>query len=129
MRVAAQATVGSLACLLGSRALVAAHAETSLRVLVLDDKGEPVPRASVILSRVKKLKGDKIKVKGEGLEIKTSMQGSAPLPPLPQGSYLLQVISGGFQTYDDLIELTEAEQTVSVKLSPPQKQFSVHEKP
>ncbi len=115
--------------LVGPEGLFAAKGVTELRVLVLDDGGEPIPRASVLLSRVKSTKGDKVKVKGDSIQIKTSMQGTAPLPPLPRGRYLLQVINTGFQTYDDLIELTETEQTVSVTLSPPQQQFSVHKKP
>ena len=129
-RLAARAAaVGVAAFSLNPVELVAAKSETALRVVVVDEQGEPVSRASVIVSRVKSVKGDKVKIKGAPMQIKTSMQGSAPLPPLPQGQYLVQVISSGFQTYDDLIELTETEQTVSVTLSPPQKQFSVHKKP
>ena len=128
-RIGARAGAPLFTVLIGLGRSYAAKQETSLRVVVLDDKGEPVPRASVLISRVKTNKDGKVKVKGSAIQIKTSMQGSAPLPPLPQGRYLLQVISTGFQTYDDLLELSQPEQTVSVTLSPPQEQFSVHKKP
>lgn len=102
----------------------AAKALTALRVLVVDADGEPIPRASVILSR---LKGkSKNKVKGEPLQIKTSLQGAAPLPPLEQGFYMLQVISTGYQTSGEMVELKEPEQEHSVVMKKPQKQFSVH---
>ena len=110
-------------CLIGASALVGKEM-TSLRVVVTDDEGEPVARASVILSRLKKSK--KAKVKGEPMQLKTSQQGTAPLPPLPQGRYVIQVISQGFQTYGDEITLDQTEQTVTVQLQPPQNQFSVH---
>lgn len=102
----------------------AAKALTSLRVLVSDEAGEPIPRASIVISR---LKGkDKNKVKGDPLQIKTSLQGAAPLPPLEQGFYMVQVICSGFQTTGEMIELKEPEQEHSVVMKPPQSQFSVH---
>ena len=102
----------------------AAKALTALRVLVVDADGEPIPRASVVLSR---LKGkSKNKVKGEPLQIKTSLQGAAPLPPLEQGFYMLQVISTGYQTSGEMVELKDPEQEHSVVMKKPQKQFSVH---
>lgn len=117
------------ACLLSFGLILPAAAVakdwTSLRVIVQDGDGEPVSRASVILSRLKKSK--KTKIKGDALQLKTSQQGTAPLPPLEQGRYMLQVISQGYQTHGDEIVLDEAEQTVTVTLKPPQDQFSVHE--
>jgi uncharacterized GH25 family protein len=102
----------------------AAKATTTLRILVHDEQGEPIPRASVVVSR---LKGkDKQKVKGTPLQIKTSLQGAAPLPPLEQGFYMVQVISSGYQTSGEMIELKELEQEHTVVMKPPQGQFSVH---
>ena len=102
-----------------------AKSMTALRVLVEDAEGEPVARASVVLSRLKSNK-KKVKVRGESLQLKTSQSGSAPLPPLAQGRYMLQVISQGFQTYGGEIELNEPEQTVTITLRTPQDQYSVH---
>jgi len=101
---------------------------TTLRVLVEDGKGRPIERASVILRRLKNNK-KKVKVSGESLQLKTSQAGTAPLPPLVQGRYMLQVISSGFQTYGGEVLLNEDEQTVTITLQPPGGQFSVHTPP
>lgn len=102
----------------------AAKAMTSLRVVVKDQSGDPIARASIVVSRLKSK--EKPKVKGEPLQIKTSMQGAAPLPPLEQGFYMVQVISSGYQTSGEMIELNEPEQEYTVVMKPPQSQFSVH---
>lgn len=98
---------------------------TTLRVIVQDDKGQPIPRAAVI---IRQLKGKKLKNIGATYELKTSLEGSAPVPPLPRGHILVQVISSGFQTHGSQVQLTELEQTVTIKLEQPQTQHSVHTK-
>ncbi len=97
--------------------------QTSLRVLVQDEEGNPVPRASVL---VRVLKGKKLKKIGQTLELRTSQQGTAPLPPMKQGHVLIQVIARGFQTHGDRVELNELDQTVTITLKPPARQHSVH---
>lgn len=97
---------------------------TSLRVVVEDEEGEPVSRASIVIGRLKKEKSRKMK--GRPLQLKTSMAGSAPLPPLEEGWYMLQVISQGYQTWGGKLELSGEEQEYRVTLKDPQKQFSVH---
>ncbi len=104
-------------------ALLAKKQRSSLRIVVVDHEGEPVPRASLI---IRTLKGKKHRKVGRSFELKTSQQGTAPLPPMKQGFVLLQVIAEGYQTYGETVELRESEQTVTVKLKPPQDQFSVH---
>ncbi|MDA0207123.1 MAG: carboxypeptidase-like regulatory domain-containing protein [Acidobacteria bacterium] len=104
---------------------------TELLILVQDQSGSPVPRASIVIGRIVSKPGAaKVKVKKGRLQLRTSMQGSAPLPPMEQGRYMIQVISPGFQTYGsaDLV-LEQSEQSLTVILEPPQKQVSVHEKP
>ena len=96
---------------------------TNLRVVVQDEQGNPVPRASVL---VRVLKGKKLKKIGQTMELRTSQQGTAPLPPMKQGHVLIQVIAEGFQTHGDTIELRELDQTVTVTLEPPAEQHSVH---
>jgi uncharacterized GH25 family protein len=103
--------------------LSAAKSTTRLNVLVQDKDGQPVPRASVT---VRILKGKKHKKLGDTLQLRTSQQGTAPLPPIRQGFVLIQVIADGYQTYGDRVELREEEQTVTITLSPPQEQMSVH---
>lgn len=104
---------------------------TELVVLVQDESGAPIPRASVVIGRIVSKPGaEKVKVKKGRMQLRTSMQGTAPLPPLEQGRYMIQVISTGFQTYGsaDLV-LDQAEQSLTITLAPPKKQVSVHEKP
>jgi hypothetical protein len=115
---------------LGAAALVfpvvaVAKEWTTLRVIVQDDKGQPIPRAAVI---IRQLKGKKLKNIGATYELKTSLEGSAPVPPLPRGHIMVQVISSGFQTHGSQVHLTELEQTVTIKLEQPQTQHSVHTK-
>ena len=115
-----------LAGLLSSGGVLSAAREwTTLRILVQDQQGRPVPRASVI---VRQLKGKKLKRKRVALELKTSNEGSTPVPPLPRGHVLIQVISKGYRTHGEQVELTESEQTETIILEPPSNQVSVHKK-
>lgn len=104
---------------------------TELIVHVQDESGTPVPRASVVIGRItSKPDAEQLKVKKGRMQLRTSMQGTAPLPPMEQGRYMIQVMSPGFQTYGsaDLV-LDQAEQSLTITLEPPKKQVSVHEKP
>lgn len=98
---------------------------TTLNVVVQDEDGQGVPRASLIIRTLKGKKKNKV---DKSLELRTSQQGTAPIPPLKRGVVLIQVIADGYQTFGDRYELTEAEQTVTITLKPPQDQYSVHEK-
>ena len=121
-----RSAIGTLvAAIPGAGVLAAARQWTTLRILVQDEQGRPVPRASVI---VRQLKGKKLKKKGAIFELKTSNEGSTPVPPLPRGQVLIQVISKGFRTHGGQIALTDTEQTETITLSPPSKQVSVHKK-
>ena len=103
--------------------LSAKKERTNLRVIVQDEAGNPVARASVV---VRVLKGKKLKKIGQTMELRTSQQGTAPLPPMKQGHVLIQVIAQGFQTHGEPVELNEIDQTVTVTLKPPAEQHSVH---
>jgi len=65
---------------------------TKITVHVVNQDNEPVDRAAVI---VKPVKGKRVK---GSYELRTSQQGTAPLPPLHQGTFLVQVIAKGYQT-------------------------------
>ena len=114
-----------LAALPGAGLLVAAKQWTTLRILVTDEQGRPVPRASVIVRELKG-KNKKLKRKSPAYELKTSNEGSTPVPPLPRGPILIQVISKGFRTHGAEVALTEPEQTETIVLKPPSDQVSVH---
>lgn len=127
IRLARRTALGVLVSWLpGAGLLVAAREWTTLRILVRDQQGRPVPRASVI---VRPLKGKRLRPKkGAALELKTSNEGSTPVPPLPRGQVLIQVISEGYRTYGEQVALTEPEQTQTIVLEPPATQVTVHKK-
>ena len=93
---------------------------TKITVVVRNQNNEPVDRAAVI---VKRMKGKKVK---RSYELRTSQQGTAPLPPIAQGTFLVQVIAKDYQTFGEKYAIAEPERTIEIKLSPPQAQFSVH---
>ena len=109
--------------------LYAQTAITKLTVHVLNDSDKPVDRASVIVKFVQgrdyiKL-GKKIR---DTYELRTNQEGEASLPEIPQGKILIQIIAKGYQTYGQTLDVNEPERTVEIKLNPPQKQYSAHEK-
>ena len=119
-----------ITCLLLSvSSLYAQTAMTKLMVHVVNDSDKPVDRASVIVKFVQgrdyiKL-GKKIR---DTYELRTNQEGEASLPEIPQGKILIQIIAKGYQTYGQTLDINEAERTVEIKLNPPQKQYSAHEK-
>ena len=96
---------------------------TRLSLVVQNENGDPVPRAGIVF---RTLKGKKLRKIGETFQLRTSIEGTAPLPPVQQGFALVQIIAEGYQTFGDRIELNEPEQTVTITLKPPQDQVSVH---
>jgi len=100
---------------------------TNLRIEVKTLSDKPIERASVI---VKFIEGRSIIKFGKQIhtswQMKTNQDGIAKIPPLPQGKILIQVISKGYQTYGETIQVEEPEKVVEVKLKPPQPQYSAH---
>ena len=101
---------------------------TKLRIEVKSAAGKPVDRASVL---VKFVEGRSIVKLGKKIrtswELKTNQEGVASIPPIPQGTILVQVIAKNYQTFGQRYDINEEEKTVEVKLNPPQSQFSAHE--
>ncbi len=101
---------------------------TTLRIEVKSLAGQPVERASVVVRFVQGRSvvkfGKKIRV---NWETRTSMEGVAKIPPLPQGQIMIQVIAKGYQTFGGKFEVEEPAKTIEIKLNPPQPQYSVHE--
>jgi hypothetical protein len=104
-------------------------AMTKLTVHVVNDSDRPVDRASVIVKFVQGRDyikfGKKVR---DTYELRTNEEGEASIPEIPQGKILVQIIAKGYQTYGQTLDINEAERTVEVKLNPPQKQYSAHEK-
>jgi hypothetical protein len=108
---------------------VAQTAVTKLTVHVVNDSDRPVDRASVIVKFVQGRDyikfGKKIR---DTYELRTNQEGEASIPEIPQGKILVQIIAKGYQTYGQTLDINEPERTVEMKLNPPQKQYSAHEK-
>jgi len=117
-----------VALLLGSAlATWAAVPMTKITVQVMSHGGKPIERADVVVKFVKgrsaiKL-GKKIRV---SWEMRTSQEGLAKVPEIPQGTILIQVIAKGYQTFGQTFDVDEAEKTIEVRLNAPQEQYTAH---
>lgn len=114
--------------LLSCFTLFAAEAsKTLIRIVVKNQFDKPVENAEVILDFL----GSRQITKG-GLkkkihwEVHTNQEGLAHFPPVPEGSVQLQVNKKTYQTWGGKVDIAGEEQTVEVKLSPPQSQYSAH---
>jgi len=103
---------------------------TRLQIKVTTQSGRPVDRATVI---VKFVSGHPILALGlkktiTSWELKTSQEGLAKIPSIPKGKIQIQVTSKNYQSFGETFDIQEDERLVEVKLNPPQKQYSAHEK-
>jgi hypothetical protein len=89
------------------------------------DTGKPIGRASVVVKFRHGL-GVNMKKIVTNWETKTNEQGRVTLPSMPQGEVQIQIIAKGFQTFGDIYQLTQGEQTIEIKLNRPQTQYSEH---
>ena len=115
------------ALLAGASAVRAETPMTKLSIEVKTDTGRPVDRASVIVRFVQgrdylKL-GKKIRTT---YELRTSQEGEARIPEIPQGKILIQINAKGYQTFGKTFDINEPERTVEITLNPPQQQYSAH---
>jgi hypothetical protein len=99
--------------------------QTLLHIHVTNKEGKPVGNASVIVrfvpDRLIKIKRSKI-----SWELRTSQEGMAKIPEIPQGKVQVQVIAKNYQTFGDTFEVKEDEKTLEIVLNPPQGQYSAH---
>jgi len=102
---------------------------TTLTIEVTDQAGKPVDRAGVIVRFVKGHSAMKFgkSIKKEW-EMRTNQEGRVTIPPIPQGTILIQVIAKNYQTFGDNFDVDEPQKTITIKLNPPQSQYSAHEK-
>ena len=117
-----------LLLLLSCFTLLASDApSTTIRISVTNQFDKPVENAEVILDYVggrQKLKGG-VKKKVHW-EVHTNQEGVAHFPPVPEGKIQIQVNKKTYQTWGKEIDVAGVEQTVDVKLAPPQSQYSAH---
>lgn len=101
--------------------------ETTIVVHVTKPNDKPLENAYVILDflgdkQVLKL-GKRAKIHWE---MRTNLEGIAHFPPIRRGKVRVQVIASTYQTFGQVFDLSEDEKKIEVKMSPPQKQYSVH---
>ena len=114
----------ALAVLLGSLPLVAANG-TRLTVQVNSmETGKPIDRASVIVRFRHGLNPVKMKKIQTSWETKTNQMGNVTIPEIPMGQITVQIIAEHYQTFGDVYELNMPQQTIEIKLNPPQAQYS-----
>ena len=85
--------------------------------------GKPVDRASVIV-RFKSGRNVNLKKIQTQWETKTNQDGLVTLPNMPQGKVEIQIIATYYQTFGDMFETDKPEETIEIKLNPPQAQYS-----
>lgn len=100
---------------------------TTLTIQVKNLVGKPVDNASVV---VKFIKGHSITKLGKGIrhewELRTNQEGIAKIPAIPQGKILVQVIAKNHQTFGQTFDVDEEQKTLTIRLNPPQAQYSAH---
>jgi uncharacterized GH25 family protein len=87
-----------------------------------EGNGKPVRSASVILHAVDK-NGKQGK---DAYEVKTDSEGRVTLSGLEYGKYRIQVLAEHLQTYGDDLEIRQPTQEMTIKLKPPQKQYTIY---
>src|SRR5579871_6288291 len=87
---------------------VVAGDTTALKIVVTNQNGKPVDNASVIVKfvagRSKAKLGAKIR---KEWNLKTSQEGLAKLPTIPQGTILIQIIAKNYQTFGQNFDIDE----------------------
>ena len=100
---------------------------TKLTIEIKNKSGKPVDHASVI---VKFVKGHSVAKLGKKIrtewELQTNEDGIAKIPPIPQGTILVQVIAKNYQTFGQNFDVDEEQKTIEITLNPPQAQYSAH---
>jgi 5-hydroxyisourate hydrolase-like protein (transthyretin family) len=97
---------------------------TKLTVHVVSSAtGKPVDRASVIV-RFKSGIGVNLKKIQTSWETKTNQEGIVTLPEMPQGKIQIQIIAQNYQTFGDTFTTDKPEQTIEIRINPPQPQYS-----
>ena len=100
---------------------------TTLTIEVKNLAGKPVDNAAVI---VKFIKGHSITKLRKGIrhewDLRTNQEGIAKIPTIPQGQILVQIHAPNYQTFGQTFDVDEEQKTLTVRLNPPQAQYSAH---
>jgi len=91
-------------------------------VVVRSNNGKPIRNASVILHPVNK----EGKQSTGGFQLKTNQDGKAEFEGIPYGKLRIQAIAKGLQTYGEDFEISEPTHQITIKMNPPQEQYSIY---
>jgi len=90
--------------------------------VVKETNGKPVRNAAIVLHPVDK---HGWQAKG-GMELKTDSEGKTYVDGIPYGKMRVQVIAPHFQTYGEDFDINQPETELTIKLKPPQDQYSIY---
>jgi hypothetical protein len=93
-------------------------------LVVRASNGKPVRNAAVVLHEVDE-RGQQAK---GGYELKTNLKGETSFDGVPYGKLRVQVLAQELQTFGQDYEISQPVQNITIKLNPPQKQYSVYDK-
>ena len=93
-------------------------------LVVRASNGKPVRNAAVVLHELD-YKGRQAK---GGYELKTDLNGKTSFDGVPYGKLRIQVLAPEFQTFGQDYDINQPMQDITIKLNPPQKQYSVYDK-
>src|SRR5690349_16005291 len=92
---------------------------TEITVHIVNDLGKPVEQAEVIVRFYEGRNLALMKVK-KSWEQRSSQDGIAKFPSIPQGHVLVQVYGKNYQTFGEYYDIHQDEKTVEVQLKVPQ---------
>ena len=93
-------------------------------LVVRASNGKPVRNAAVVLHEVDE-RGQQAK---GGYELKTNLKGETSFDGVPYGKLRVQVLARDLQTFGQDYEISQPVQNITIKLNPPQKQYSIYDK-
>jgi hypothetical protein len=100
---------------------------TRLNIVVKNQGGKPVDRASVV---VRFVEGHSVIKLGKAIrttyELRTNQEGEVQVPSIPQGKIRIQIIAKGYQTFGQVFDVSEDEKKIELTLNPPQQQYTAH---
>lgn len=93
-------------------------------LVVRASNGKPVRNAAVVLHELD-YKGHQAK---GGYELKTDLEGKTSFDGVPYGKLRIQVLAPELQTFGQDYDINQPVQDITIKLNPPQKQYTVYDK-
>ena len=122
--VALLALIGTFALAKDKKKKKEEEAATLNFLVVKASNGKPVRNAAVVLHEVDE-RGHQAK---GGFELKTDLEGKTTFDGAPYGKLRIQVLAPGLQTFGQDYDINQPVQEITIKMNPPQKQYSVYDK-